>query len=78
MTDVRNAESAILSGQAKSKAWMGNFMRGWMEPYADDFVKMWWASLPPEMKAEMKQIDPKKYAEVESRLGAIGGNRATT
>lgn len=73
MPDIRTAQSATLAGQARVKKWSATFIRSWMQPYADEFMILWWARVPPAMKAEMKALNPKEYAEVERRIGGLNG-----
>ncbi len=63
--NIRDAESAILAGQAKAKQQIAEFVVGWFEPYTDMGLVMWWRSLTPFDRAALRIKDPEAYAKVK-------------
>lgn len=69
MPDIRDAESAIMSGQASFRNWHNEFKVRFNQPKLDLEIARWWNGLPSPVKASLKQADPKNYEKVESIFG---------
>jgi len=70
-TNIASAESAILTGTARSKRFWARFMQQWQQPVVDAAVLRWWDTLPPEKHAEMKKQFPGEYAEMRRNIEAL-------
>jgi len=73
MTDIKNAESAILMAQAKHRQWLAKFMAQWLQPMTDMMFVAAWDALPVKVKAEMQKANPEAFAEVEEKVKNLGG-----
>lgn len=73
MSNIKNAESAILMAQARHKSWLEKFMAEWLQPLNDLMVVAAWDALPQKVKAEMKKANPEAFEEVEGRVKNLGG-----
>lgn len=66
--NIRNAESAYLTGKARHKKWLEKFMRRWTQPIQDEMALMYWDMLPAEVKEHLEKENPEKYQEVEQLM----------
>ena len=73
MTNIKNAESAILMAQARHKSWIEKFMSNWLQPLNDLMFVAAWDAIPQAVKDEMKKSNPEAFEDVEERVRSLGG-----
>jgi len=73
VSNIKNAESAILMAQARHKKWIAHFMEKWLQPLNDMMFVAGWDALPQKVKDEMQKADPEAFAKVEERIQNLGG-----
>jgi len=71
MRNIRDAESALLFGQAKAKTALAKFVVGWFEPYTDMALVLWWRNLSPVERVELKLKDPEAYEKVKQMIANL-------
>lgn len=69
MPDIRDAESAVMTGQANFRNWYNSFKLQFQQPKMDLEIARWWNGLPAAVKASLKKADPENYEKVESIFG---------
>ena len=72
-TTVKNAESAVLRGQARYKAWLEKHMAEWSQPYTDAMIVAWWGQVPEPIKAQLRAQKPEVVRDFEQRIKALRG-----
>lgn len=71
MADMRNAESAILMGQARHKRWLQHFMEQWTQPAQDQAIVSVWINMPEEVKDQLRQRMPDQVAEIDDKIAQL-------
>jgi len=67
--DIREAESAYLEAKAEFEDWKAEFISGWYKPQQGLLLNMLareLMNLPPELKDEMKKLNPDGWKDVEN------------
>lgn len=65
---IAQAEDAWIKGNEQFEKWKAEFEGQWMAPVGELYIKMLWAQLPPEMHAQLRQMDPKSYDVMRKQI----------
>jgi hypothetical protein len=71
MLNITHAESAILGGSARFKAWLDKFTKQWNEPVMNAVVLRWWDTMSPATKQQAKDQYPTEFAQIEEKIEAV-------
>jgi hypothetical protein len=66
--DQELAQQAILTAAARVEEWKNKFMEDWYGPMMKNSMKMYWQSLTPEMKDQLRKQDPQAFDQVDTFL----------
>jgi hypothetical protein len=69
MPNISNAESAWLMAQSKFRKWQIRFEQEWHAPHIDTAAAAAWSQIPPEVKRELRKMNPEAYDIVEAKYG---------
>jgi len=66
--NISDVDSSFLSAQAQVEEWKAEFMQQWMAPVTDLAMYMLFSRIPPEVRDQLKQMDPQGYAKFEAQV----------
>lgn len=66
-----DVESSYLNARAKFAEWREEYAQKYLEPSAEQELLAIWRTAPPELKAQVKQMDPQRYAAVEKLVAQL-------
>lgn len=62
-------DETILKGRENFKAWYDQHQAERTKPEMDKMIRAWLKLMPPEIKAQLEQMNPKAMADVQKRFG---------
>ena len=71
--NVRNLQSAQLTGETKFNNWHEKYQAQWEKPQAELVMASFWKELSPEVKAELSKRVPEAVKDMNKRYGEKNG-----
>jgi hypothetical protein len=69
MPNISHAESAWMLAQSRFKKWQVKFETEWHAPLIDTAAAAAWSQIPPEVKRELRKMNPEAFDIVEGKYG---------
>ena len=66
---VRDVQSSFMKARTQFKESMGKTKFEFYRPMYDEQLAIFWKSVPPEIKEQLKTMNPSAYKEVAKKIG---------
>lgn len=73
MSNIRDAEDAILEAKAEVEEVVKEILKEWYQPVGDLMLAAVWANIPDPVKDQLKKMNPKPVGEIEDAVQRMGG-----
>lgn len=73
MSNIRDAEDAILEAKAEVEEVVKEILEEWYSPVGDLVLAAAWANIPDPVKVQLKKMNPKPVGEIEDAIKRMGG-----
>lgn len=66
---VRDVQSSFMKARTRYKESMGKTKFEFYRPMYDEQLALLWRNFPPEIKEQLKMMNPSAYKEVAKKIG---------